>query len=379
MSNARSNNNDAGIDPLLSQPGYVYHRQKPPPRSRYVRATAKPPKEKAKGPNEIIRQTIVAHIVTFVIVMGSMLVLLVLAVVISNKIWALRQQQNSMGTPRPGSPDTPRILRHEGAARTAAERTLALQGTNRIYLEPETIERYHDVLTLWPYLNDPWMAMGQFYMRMNDYTQARTAFELAIGTNWQSARLFNDLGVTHLEQKDFRTAQQLFSAALADDREYTPAYFNLALSHAAQGNVAQARGFLSAYLSRKPDDAKALQEKSILDVAEGRYKDALQALQKAMETAPDWLVLYFDAASVASLMQDTDKSAGYLEHALSISSVMTVYRVYQLPQFKNLRTSDAGKNLEKKMADLVRTSLSSNEKTGNNLPSSHPMTSLSSP
>jgi tetratricopeptide (TPR) repeat protein len=378
MSNGEQQPYDKGSDPLLSQPGYIYHHQKPPSRSRYVRPTKSPPKDTQQSSGAIIKQTIYAHVVTFVIVISCMLVLMVLAVVIANKTWTLRQEKLYRSSPSSVT-EIRRLPRQAGQGRVIAEKKLALMNTNTVFLHPETIERYNDALMVWPYLDNPWILMGQIYMRQNDYRHAQIALEMGIGTNWPSARLLNDLGVTHLQQKDYGTAQRLFSDALHDDPEYTPAYFNLALSFAAQGNSEKAKGYLSAYLSRRPDDAKALQEKAVLDAADLRYDDALTALQKALASEPDWVVLYFDAASVAALMNNTELSAEYLKQAIPLASVMTVYRYYQLPQFKNLRTSDAGKELEKVMADQVRTSLISTEKPNQGLPASHPMTSLSSP
>ena len=211
MSSGKFNHHEQKDNPLLSQPGYSYHRQTPPVRSHYVRPSKSTPShEKPPSTNAIVRKTIFASVLTFVAVIGVMLLILVLAVLVSTKMWNLKQEQITKQTRRPSAPLVRRTPREGSEFRSLLARKTPAPGSNEVVLSSETIANYQDTLAMWSYAANPWMAMGRFYLAMNDHARARAALELSIGTNWFSAEVYNDLGVTHLQQNDYRKAQSLF-------------------------------------------------------------------------------------------------------------------------------------------------------------------------
>jgi tetratricopeptide (TPR) repeat protein len=122
-------------------------------------------------------------------------------------------------------------------------------------------------------------------------------------------------------------------------------------------DYAKARPLLEGYLAKEPENAMALGVLAILELAEKKYDAALELLDRAIAISPTWPTPYLDAAGIAATKGDQSQAVRYLEQALLIAAPSEVYQQYSSAAFREIRTTDAGKELEKKIADEARKSI----------------------
>jgi tetratricopeptide (TPR) repeat protein len=237
---------------------------------------------------------------------------------------------------------------------------------------------YVEALDVWPRQADVWARLGGAYLKIKEYAKARAALEMAVENNPSSAVVLNDLGVAFLYTGQTDQAQRAFEAAQIADPRFAASFFNLALCQLARGDRVSARNFFNRYLHIRPDDPRALREVAFLDAAAQNYTEALARLEKAMVAAPDWPLLYFDAAATAALMGRTDDVFDYLERAEPLSSIGAVYQLYQQPAFKQIRDTELGREYEKGLALRARKFLESGAAPEAAPTSSEPLSSASS-
>ncbi len=215
------------------------------------------------------------------------------------------------------------------------------------------IAQYREALDIWPHMTAVWASLGRAYLEVNEYPLAQTALERAITHDPANVRMLNDLGVAHLYQNRMEKALHLFETATELDPQFGPSRYNLALSHLAQQDYEQAEDLLDQYLLDHPEEPKALKERAFLHARRGQYEEALENLRAAIEFAPDWAALYFDAAAAAALMGDPEDAHRYLARAETMTSPLHAQRVYQQEAFRELRKTEAGQRYK---ADLEKRS-----------------------
>jgi tetratricopeptide (TPR) repeat protein len=346
-----NNRNSAGS----GLPGDLYHRQRPPARSRIAESQPVVENLRTETSADTAPRMVGMAIRNFILVAACMGALLFMATIIARKMLE-RETVDIFVTdaaPEPYFPPrqapTPTAI-----ANVFDPMTLAL---NPYELSDEAIQRYTDALLIARLFPNPWHLAGKYYLRDKDYSAARRCLELAAASQPETAELLNDLAVSHLFQRQIPPARSLLETALTLDPQFAPAHFNLGLCAAAAGNRAAARMHFQRFRELRPDDARALKEIAALDTAAGDLASALSQLQTALRINSRWADLYFEAAALSAALGQTTNALAYLEKTLDLAAPATIYRVYKNPVFKTLQLTEDGRAFELKLARKARENL----------------------
>jgi tetratricopeptide (TPR) repeat protein len=347
--------------PSAATPAYLYHRQ----RRRRPGAS-----DDDGGGRDMYRsapqRVFSSNVITFSIVAGSMIALLVVGRMVAVISWNIKQER-SVRSVSASSPDAP-------ADYPVRDRTAAANGNTRIPGRPDettdkaaveesqtaarradslreegnleaAVAEYGRALTIWPRFTTARASLGRTYLQMKDYPRAQIALQMAMEDDPGEPGVINDLGVVQFRQQRFDRALKLFESALQMNPQFAEAHYNLALCHLRKSDRARAVEELERYVQLRPGDAKGLKERAFLAAASGNYTNAMGLLQSAMKTAPDWSLLYFDAAATAALMRNAEDAISYLKKAESLSSPAAAYLIYQQPAFQEIRATVPGQAL----------------------------------
>ena len=80
-----------------------------------------------------------------------------------------------------------------------------------------------------PELAGPWVNLGQVYVLLEEFEDARLAFGKAVAANPRSCAAHNQLGVLSRQFGDFRGAEEHYRACLVNVPGYKDAYLNLGI------------------------------------------------------------------------------------------------------------------------------------------------------
>ena len=351
-----------------------------------------------KGPaRDLSHAALIANIRVFLIALASMLVLLLIAVFVAKKGIQMRSKPSVNREPAeevsprtsttaftPSRPQTEpqpedNALFADTPLDTSAIRKavfLSKQG-NQLAAGGDllgAVDRYREALDVWPHHVQTWIDLGQTYMKLSRFEQARIALEKAAEQDPANVAVLNDLGVAHMRQGDLTHAEEYFNAAVEINADFPDPYYNLALCQLSRRSNDLARAYLDLFLRKAPNDPRALKELAYLDALAGDYAAARVKLDQAIREKADWPALYFDAAAAAALQGHVDATFLYLEKALSKTNPRITYQVYQQPAFNNMRTTELGKEFEKLLAGEARNRLNEPENSGTAPPDSteHP-------
>ena len=106
--------------------------------------------------------------------------------------------------------------------------------------------------------------LGMVYAQKNDPQGALLFLKRAIQARPDYAEALNNLGVVYLRLGSAGEAENSFQQAVRVAPEFPQSYLNLGRLYAAQGKISDAREVLNQLLKRKPGDAAAIQELSLL-------------------------------------------------------------------------------------------------------------------
>lgn len=113
-----------------------------------------------------------------------------------------------------------------------------------------------EVTATQPELAGPWVNLGQVYVSLERFEDARLAFKNAIKANPRSCHAYNQLGVLSRQFGDFRGAEELYQACLKQMPEFKDAYLNLGILYELYlGKLPEALAAYRQYqlLSQQPD------------------------------------------------------------------------------------------------------------------------------
>lgn len=104
--------------------------------------------------------------------------------------------------------------------------------------------------------------LGQSYRALNEFTEAKEAFEKAIEINPNTqAMVYHHLGVTKIQLGDFTTCIEDFTNALKIDDNYFDSYYMRAVAYTSDKsefqNISKAKKDLKIYLNQYPEDGAA--------------------------------------------------------------------------------------------------------------------------
>jgi putative PEP-CTERM system TPR-repeat lipoprotein len=95
------------------------------------------------------------------------------------------------------------------------------------------------------------------------------------------------LGVVRVAQRDYPAAESAFRAALAIDPEFPAATRDLAQLYAATGRMDDAKKIYNDLLAKKPGDVGALLGLADIEIAEKKWPEATEAINRARTAAPN--------------------------------------------------------------------------------------------
>lgn len=343
----------------------------------------KPQRSRRKSRSNPFQQIFKANLKRLGMVAGLMLLLLIAAIQLVNLV-ANRPSAKAEGrrpdsaAPVAGSPaegaTTMRGRTGDTNAETFRPTISADQYKKAVYLQNKgkayenggnyelAVQNYREALDVLPNMPAVWAQLGRVYLKQKDFWHAQVALEKAVEST-PTADLFNDLGVSYLWQEGkLERALTMFQTATEVDPNYAPTYFNKALALLAKNESQRAREALEQYLRMKAEDPRGLRELACLKARDGARDEALRDLERAIAQAPDWPLLYFDAAAINALLGHCDTAIRYLEKAVPLSGPAPVFKIWQEPAFRECRISEMGKVFEKDVADAARDALKQGEK-----------------
>jgi len=370
-SRGKSNGSRNGFDP--NKPDYLFHLQEP----EKVSKGALPGREdpgKEEWSSRRAQQHFGHNVRVLLIVGGSMILFFVIAMAVAIHSWQVKEDRMIQQIPAADKLAEERAIMKVSSEKSIKPEIKAVEAQNAKTLREamlaasrgdalcdqgkyeEGIEAYRQALTAWPGMTKAQSKLGQTYLRLKDYAKAQESLETAVDEDPTTVPVINDLGVAQFKLKRFDRALRLFQDAAQIDTNYAAAYFNMALCHLMRGDRAKAQASLAQYMAMKPGDPKAMKEIAFLDASDGKYPAALETLEAAMQKAPDWAPLYFDAAATAALMGHAKDAISYLKKAEPLSSPVALYLVYQQPAFNEIRDSEAGRAFLNEVTERARKS-----------------------
>lgn len=126
--------------------------------------------------------------------------------------------------------------------------------------------------------------LGTVFQALGSRKAARQEYERALALDPTAAYAFNNLCYAWILEREPRQAETACQKALAVDPTLRAARNNLALAYAAEGKMDAARAAFDA----TGDRAAAEFNFGIVQLARGRYSDAVTAFAAAQQIRPDW-------------------------------------------------------------------------------------------
>lgn len=128
--------------------------------------------------------------------------------------------------------------------------------------------------------------LGYAYSREGRKAAAALLFEQALAVLPRNSRLWNELGIIHLERGAFPLALRDFTNAVKLDARDPLALCNLAMTHVAMGEAATAEAKFRELLILSPEMPNAHLQYGLLLAKLGRKDEARQRIEEAHRLAP---------------------------------------------------------------------------------------------
>lgn len=216
-------------------------------------------------------------------------------------------------------------------------------------------------LSLYPDMVHIHERLGGLYLRLGRYREAMESLKIAMEGAVDQRSLLNDLSVAYLHLGDPQSALETCKTLLRLDPTYALAAFNAGIAAARLGNRDEARSYYEQFIRLEPDHARASRELARIAMAEGELDLALSHLLRAIQQEPTWHIPYLEAARLAASLGQEPEALKYLSEAETMVGPATVYQVYQQPEFRAIRRSEAGQIFEGLIAEEARRALSERE------------------
>lgn len=133
--------------------------------------------------------------------------------------------------------------------------------------------------------------MGEAYLRLGDYDQARQCLEAAVDEKSPSVSALMVLGNCYLAMGKVGRAEECFRRVLALENTNPFAHHNLAVCLFQSGNYKAGLNHCLESLRHKPGYGMAMQKAVIAYVRLGQWREGRRMLKKALKNQPDSRVL----------------------------------------------------------------------------------------
>jgi tetratricopeptide (TPR) repeat protein len=219
------------------------------------------------------------------------------------------------------SPDASTLLVALHAERPANADTLMFLGSAYEMQQkmPEALDAYRAAIVADPSNPDRTLDYTRLLMVMDRYDEAIQVVESGIAETSSIAPLQLRLGAVEMIKGNYSLARDAFQAALATDSQLDVAYVGLAETYARQANDVEAVRILEAAREKLPGHYLLEYYFGLLASRLGREREAITALEKAVELKPESADPIYELGKVYASRQDWVKAAHTLEHAIELN------------------------------------------------------------
>lgn len=152
--------------------------------------------------------------------------------------------------------------------------------------------------------SDKYNEQGRNFYKKSDYEKAKESFLSAIKCNSKNRFAYNNLGLTYLKLNNKSKAESAFRKANQLHSTFTAPLDNYAQVMISDNDYVKARKYLNQAIEKNQKDYCAYYLLAVLDKKEGKYQDALKALNTASQLAPNFALTFIQQADVYYLTKD---------------------------------------------------------------------------
>ena len=167
--------------------------------------------------------------------------------------------------------------------------------------------------------SDKYNEQGRDYYKKSDYEKAKEAFLSAVKCNSKNRFAYNNLGLTYLKLNNKSKAESAFKKANQLHPTFTAPLDNYAQVLISDNDYVKAHKYLNQAIEKNKKDYCAYYLLGVLNKKEGKYQDALKALNSASQIAPDFALTYLQQADIYYSTKDYAWSNSALDRYIELS------------------------------------------------------------
>ena len=167
--------------------------------------------------------------------------------------------------------------------------------------------------------SDKYNEQGRDYYKKSDYEKAKEAFLSAVKCNSKNRFAYNNLGLTYLKLNNKSKAESAFKKANQLHPTFTAPLDNYAQVLISDNDYLKAHKYLNQAIEKNKKDYCAYYLLGVLNKKEGKYQDALKALNSASQIAPDFALTYLQQADIYYSTKDYAWSNSALDRYIELS------------------------------------------------------------
>lgn len=167
--------------------------------------------------------------------------------------------------------------------------------------------------------SDKYNEQGRDYYKKSDYEKAKEAFLSAVKCNSKNRFAYNNLGLTYLKLNNKPKAESAFKKANQLHPTFTAPLDNYAQVLISDNDYVKAHKYLNQAIEKNKKDYCAYYLLGVLNKKEGKYQDALKALNSASQIAPDFALTYLQQADIYYSTKDYAWANSALDRYIELS------------------------------------------------------------
>ena len=167
--------------------------------------------------------------------------------------------------------------------------------------------------------SDKYNEQGRDYYKKSDYEKAKEAFLSAVKCNSKNRFAYNNLGLTYLKLNNKSKAESAFKKANQLHSTFTAPLDNYAQVLISDNDYVKAHKYLNQAIEKNKKDYCAYYLLGVLNKKEGKYQDALKALNSASQIAPDFALTYLQQADIYYSTKDYAWANSALDRYIELS------------------------------------------------------------
>lgn len=167
--------------------------------------------------------------------------------------------------------------------------------------------------------SDKYNEQGRDCYKKSDYEKAKEAFLSAVKCNSKNRFAYNNLGLTYLKLNNKSKAESAFKKANQLHPTFTAPLDNYAQVLISDNDYVKAHKYLNQAIEKNKKDYCAYYLLGVLNKKEGKYQDALKALNSASQIAPDFALTYLQQADIYYSTKDYAWANSALDRYIELS------------------------------------------------------------